>query len=176
MLGGRILLALGVTAAAARNFSICQEWSGEEFLDNFYFWKYNDPTRGKVDYVDRKTAGKKNLTYVDQNTGRFVMTVDHGGDPVPLNGNKSDLGRQSVRLHSNHVFGDGVYIIKVSWMPQGCGYAEMVVSLPQYLAGVLDVHTKQLAEGWRNRHCRGCQWRRRQPCESSYGRCMPGSF
>ncbi|WFD38496.1 uncharacterized protein MJAP1_001449 [Malassezia japonica] len=23
------------------------------------------------------------------------MTVDHGGDPVPLNGNKSDLGRQS---------------------------------------------------------------------------------
>ncbi|WFD43278.1 hypothetical protein MPSI1_001939 [Malassezia psittaci] len=62
-----------------------------------------------------------NLSYVDPATNRFVMQVDYMNDAVPLNGNQSDLGRRSVRIHSNNLYGDGVYILKASFMPQGCG-------------------------------------------------------
>ncbi|WFC99190.1 hypothetical protein MYAM1_001934 [Malassezia yamatoensis] len=106
---------------SARNFSICREFAGNDFFDNFYFWKYNDPTKGKVDYVSRKVAQDMNLSYVDPANNRFVMQVDHMNEAVPLNGNQSDLGRRSVRIHSNNLYGDGVYILKASFMPQGCG-------------------------------------------------------
>ncbi|WFD30946.1 hypothetical protein MSPP1_001972 [Malassezia sp. CBS 17886] len=109
------------SAATAGNYSLCQEWSGHDIFDHFYWWRWNDPTQGKVDYVSKHAAIKHNLSYVDKDTGRFVMRVDSEGDAVWLNGNSSDLGRRSVRIHSNHEFSDGFYIIKVSWMPQGCG-------------------------------------------------------
>lgn len=121
MLAIHMLGVLGATIVTARNFSICQEFAGKDFFENFYFWKYNDPTRGKVDYVDQNAAQKLNLSYVDPDTGRFVMRVDADGDPVPLKGNQSDLGRRSIRIHSNHLYGDGVYILKATWIPQGCG-------------------------------------------------------
>lgn len=117
----------------ARNYSICEEWVGHDFLDQFFFWDYTDPTQGKVDYVNQGTAKKLNLTYVNPVTNQFVMQVDTDHDAVSLNGNKSDLGRRSVRLHSNRAYGDGVYILKASWIPQGCGYvasSDQVHGLP----------------------------------------------
>lgn len=128
-------LAQLVAAVAAQNYSICHEFAGNDFFDYFYFWKYADPTRGKVDYVDKKTAKHLNLSYVDPDTGRFVMQVDYAGEAVPINGNQSDLGRRSTRIHSDYLYGDGVYILKATWMPQGCAY---VLTLTQYLACLLD--------------------------------------
>lgn len=134
----KVLIAVAVTTcllrvASALNYTLCEDWSGEDFYKHFYWWSWPDPTHGKVEYVFRRThtsyvsekeSIKSKLSFVDPNTGRFVLAVDTG-PAVPLEGNKSDLGRRSNRLHSNHLFGDGVYIIKLSKIPTGCGYVPL---------------------------------------------------
>lgn len=144
MLRLHLTVLLSAAAVVTRNFSICEEWSGKDFFDNFFFWPYSDPTHGKVDYVNQKEAQKSNLSYVDQDTGRFVMQVDWAGPPVPLHGNTSDKGRKSVRLHSNRLYADGLYILKATWMPQGCGYVMLIFI--QNVARILDRYTYSLAQ------------------------------
>ena len=109
-----------VAQSLALNYSICREWSGHDFYDQFFWFNYDDPTHGLVDYVDQHTSRETNLSYVDPSTGRFVMKVDMG-DPVPLHGNWSNMVRRSNRIHSKEWFEDGFYIIKATRMPTGCG-------------------------------------------------------
>ena len=92
-----------VAQSLALNYSICREWSGHDFYDQFFWFNYDDPTHGLVDYVDQHTSRETNLSYVDPSTGRFVMKVDMG-DPVPLHGNWSNMGRRSSRIHSKEWF------------------------------------------------------------------------
>ncbi|PKI84511.1 hypothetical protein MVES_001720 [Malassezia vespertilionis] len=97
-----------------------QEFVGDNFFDEFWFWDAPDPTHSAVRYVDAKTARAENLTYVDSYTNKFVMQVDYEGKAVPL-GQTNSTGRKSVRIHSKRLFGDGLYVIKASHMPVGCG-------------------------------------------------------
>ena len=115
-----VVTCLCVMHVQALNYSMCQEWSGNDFFNHFYWWSGPDPTHGLVDYVNQDVSRRSNLSYVDQNTGNFVLNVDTG-DPVPRNGNWSHLVRRSNRIHSNHKFGDGFYILKLARMPTGCG-------------------------------------------------------
>ena len=115
-----VVTCLCVMHVQALNYSMCQEWSGSDFFNHFYWWSGPDPTHGLVDYVNQDVSRRSNLSYVDQNTGNFVLNVDTG-DPVPRNGNWSHLVRRSNRIHSNHKFGDGFYILKLARMPTGCG-------------------------------------------------------
>lgn len=101
-------------AATARNFTLFHEVSGSQFLEKFWFWNYNDPTGGTVNYVNQLTAVAKKLAYVDS-SNRFVMRADNTSI-VP-----AGSGRPSVRIHSYFKVGDGVLVGKSTHMPQGCG-------------------------------------------------------
>ena len=101
------------SAVLAGNYTLRDEITGRQFLDRFWFWNYADPTHGTVNYVDQLTAVANKLAYVDPN-GKFVIRADNT-TIVP-----AGQGRQSVRLHSKRLMGDGVLVGKFSWMPQGC--------------------------------------------------------
>lgn len=103
------------TVATARNFTLQKEIKGEDFFSEFYWWNYDDPTGGYVDYVSETEARSSNLSYVNAR-GDFVMQVDNTSTLVV-----GDQGRKSVRIHSNDLVGDGILIAKINWMPQGCG-------------------------------------------------------
>jgi hypothetical protein len=103
------------TVATARNFTLHKEIKGEDFFSEFYWWNYDDPTGGYVDYVSKSEARSSNLSYVNAK-GDFVLQVDNTSTLAV-----GDQGRKSVRIHSNDLIGDGVLIAKINWMPQGCG-------------------------------------------------------
>jgi len=72
-------------------------------------------------------------------------------------------GRESVRLVSNDLFGDGVYIFDIDHIPLGCGTvrflfarsasARLIPSVP-LVAGGMDNNSSTMALGWRNRRSR----------------------
>ncbi|SNX82950.1 related to endo-1,3(4)-beta-glucanase [Melanopsichium pennsylvanicum] len=101
------------SAVLAGNYTLHDEIVGRQFFDRFWFWSYSDPTHGTINYVDRLTATQNRLAYVDA-SNRFVIRADNVTVVSP------GQGRQSVRLHSNRLMGDGVLVGKFSFMPQGC--------------------------------------------------------
>lgn len=101
------------SAVLAGNYTLREEITGQQFLDRFWFWSYNDPTHGTVDYVDEFTAVARGLATVNSD-GRFMIRADNT-TVVPLG-----QGRQSVRLHSKRLMSDGVLVAKFTHMPQGC--------------------------------------------------------
>lgn len=119
----RTLAILALTALAsilhlssvvlAGNYTLRDEITGRQFLDKFWFWSYNDPTHGTVNYVNQFTAVANGLAGVNAD-GRFQIRADNTSI-VP-----AGQGRQSVRLHSNRLMSDGVLVGKFSFMPQGC--------------------------------------------------------
>jgi hypothetical protein len=82
---------------------------------NFFNWEaISDPTHGRVNYVDKDTSRKLNLTYACEDT--FVLRADstHVLDP-------KGPGRNSVRIISKKAYNKHVAIFDVRHMPQGCG-------------------------------------------------------
>ncbi|EIN06365.1 endo-1,3(4)-beta-glucanase-like protein [Punctularia strigosozonata HHB-11173 SS5] len=86
---------------------------GRQFLDNFEHEAIDDPTHGRVTYVDEATALASNLTYASQHS--FVIRADH---TTVLS--DSDPGRQSVRIRSKRVFTTHAVVMDIRHMPQGC--------------------------------------------------------
>ncbi|SAM81167.1 related to endo-1,3(4)-beta-glucanase [Ustilago bromivora] len=101
------------SAVLAGNYTLRDEITGRQFLDRFWFWSYNDPTHGTVNYVDQFTAIANRLAYVNSNN-HFVIRADNTSVVPP------GRGRQSVRMHSKRTVGDGIIVGKFSFMPQGC--------------------------------------------------------
>ncbi|KAG2342449.1 glycoside hydrolase family 16 protein [Suillus weaverae] len=86
---------------------------GYDFLGNFSWETADDPTNGCVNYVDKDTALKDNLTFVSDN--KFVMRAD---DTKKVT--KSARGRDSVRIHSLDAYDDALFVLDISHMPEGC--------------------------------------------------------
>ncbi|KAE8210777.1 hypothetical protein CF327_g5395 [Tilletia walkeri] len=111
-----VSLGLLPTQVHARNWTLQQEISGNQFFDEFFWWPYGDPTQGTVSYQSESNAIKQNLSYVDEKTGRFVIRPDSNSFVDP-----SSEGRASVRMHSKKSMRDGLLVAKISKMPVGCG-------------------------------------------------------
>ncbi|KAG9028203.1 hypothetical protein FRB95_006738 [Tulasnella sp. JGI-2019a] len=106
--------ATAVTATAARYYQPQDSFVGDAFYDGFDFFTGSDPTHGRVNYVDQKTAISKNLSYTNSNT--LIMRADY---TTALS--SSGPGRDSVRIQSKKAYGFGVTIVNVRAMPVGCG-------------------------------------------------------
>ncbi|KAL7411712.1 hypothetical protein BDY24DRAFT_416933 [Mrakia frigida] len=73
---------------------------GNSFLDGFCFQSFDDPTHGRVNYVDQTTtAAANNLTYSNPNT--FVMRADYQKVVQP-----GQRGRDSMRIASKKLYND----------------------------------------------------------------------
>ena len=55
------LLSLNLCARA--NFYLQDEWIGEDFFQGWNWETMDDPTHGRVNYVNKGEAQSKNLTY-----------------------------------------------------------------------------------------------------------------
>lgn len=90
-----------------------QNWSGNNFYNQFDFFTAADPTNGFVKFVDRSTAQNMGLISVNS-AGQVYMGVDHT--------NAAPSGRSAVRLSSKTSFTTGLLIIDLAHMPGSvCG-------------------------------------------------------
>jgi hypothetical protein len=97
------------TALALALLPLAQAWIltdsyvGNDFYKYFDFQNIPDPTGGRVNYVDRTTAVKDNLTYASWDT--FIVRADYKKKLDP-----EGPGRDSVRIRSKKVWKYGVTV------------------------------------------------------------------
>ncbi|ETW80501.1 glycoside hydrolase family 16 protein [Heterobasidion irregulare TC 32-1] len=113
-----LLLALALAqdragVDAQTQYVLKDKFVGRDFLDAWTWETMDDPTHGRVNYVDQRTALQKNLSYATD--AKFVMRADSwtrvGGGP---------RGRDSVRITSRGAYGDSLVVLDVAHMPAGC--------------------------------------------------------
>ena len=114
-------------------FTIEDIYIGYGFLIGFDWETVNDPTNGRVNYVDQPTALWSNLTWgmlhyfsLDNpsptdltrkiaSDDTFVMRADDF-KTVPA----AARGRDSIRIQSKNSYNDSVMVLDLSHMPEGC--------------------------------------------------------
>ncbi|KAF8627596.1 hypothetical protein AX17_006168 [Amanita inopinata Kibby_2008] len=89
------------------------EYIGYDFLDRWKWETSNDPTHGRVNYVNRETAIAANLSFVSDD--KFVMRADAIHTVSP-----DARGRDSVRISSFESYEDALFVLDLSHMPEGC--------------------------------------------------------
>ncbi|KZS94799.1 glycoside hydrolase family 16 protein [Sistotremastrum niveocremeum HHB9708] len=94
-------------------YTLEDKFAGESFFNGWSYWDFGDPTHGQVNYLAQDEAVKANLTYIDGN-GAAVIAVD---DYTPLGPGQP---RNSVRISTNKVYNQGLFIMDVVKMPHGC--------------------------------------------------------
>ncbi|KAK2461180.1 hypothetical protein APHAL10511_006707 [Amanita phalloides] len=114
VLGTVFFLLVVDTTVFARIYNQVECLSGQGFLDAFEYQSIEDPTHGRVNYVDSETAAREKLTYVSG--GHFIMRAD---STKRLNPNGP--GRDSVRLQSRKQYTTSVMVFNIYHMPVGCG-------------------------------------------------------
>ncbi|KAH9027701.1 hypothetical protein EDB85DRAFT_98442 [Lactarius pseudohatsudake] len=75
-------LSLSLTSCAMTDFYLQDEWIGDGFFEGWRWETTNDPTHGRVNFVDQAEALIKNLTYADG--GKFIMRADDWSIVDPL--------------------------------------------------------------------------------------------
>jgi hypothetical protein len=88
------------------------------FLDNFSFVTYDDPTHGFVNYVDQDTAVKNGYFSVSPNPPHVLLKSDFA-NVVPT----GSRGRDSIRVQSVQEFSTKgtLMVFDIFHMPVGCG-------------------------------------------------------
>ncbi|KAG6812592.1 hypothetical protein H0H92_001943 [Tricholoma furcatifolium] len=113
----RILgIASLVLACASFSSAYCLKdtYIGHDFFNGGWQWEtFDDPTHGRVNFVDLATAQSKNLSFATYN--KFVMRVDSTSQVL-----SSARGRDSVRITSKNSYEDAVFVLDVAHIPTGC--------------------------------------------------------
>ncbi|THV04719.1 endo-beta-glucanase [Dendrothele bispora CBS 962.96] len=109
-----LCLALGFQQASAATYSRTSSREGTDFLSAFEWQAIDDPTHGRVRYVDQASALNQNLTFASGN--HFILRSDYTNKLDP-----NGAGRDSVRIQSLHQYTTATLIFNIRHMPQGCG-------------------------------------------------------
>jgi hypothetical protein len=94
-------------------YNLVVSYVGFDFLGNFSWETADDPTHGRVNYVNKATALQDNLTFVSDY--KFIMRADDTKKVA-----KSARGRDSIRIQSLDAYDDALFVLDVSHMPEGC--------------------------------------------------------
>ncbi|KAF8894125.1 concanavalin A-like lectin/glucanase domain-containing protein [Infundibulicybe gibba] len=108
-------LVLATVVIANNSYLLQDELIGESFYSAFKWETFDDPTRGRVNYVDQVTARNTNLSSVSLN-GNFIMRADAYQVVQP-----GARGRDSVRITSNTAYDEAILVLDLAHMPEGCG-------------------------------------------------------
>jgi hypothetical protein len=130
---GALCLAV-IPTVLAQSYSLSDTFVGRHFLDAWKWETMDDPTHGRVNYVDQPTAINANLSfgmsplsiihfyrlnvfflYVPASDTKFVMRAE-SHNIVPA----TARGRDSIRISSNAAYDDAVFVLDLAHMPQGC--------------------------------------------------------
>ncbi|KAG8929808.1 hypothetical protein FRC03_011401 [Tulasnella sp. 419] len=114
------LLSLLVTGAAVNGllsmrgpYVLKDSYVGRDFLECFDFEAIQDPTHGRVNYVDKDTALDQNLTYTTKDT--FILRADYKSKLDP-----NGPGRNSVRIISQKQYKTSVTVVDLRHAPMTC--------------------------------------------------------
>jgi len=112
------------------SFSLQDNVVGKDFLTFFYWETEDDPTHGRVNYVDQGAALARGLVEVASNS--FIMRVDDT-NVVPAGAR----GRDSNRITSHKQYTDSVVVLDIKHVPFGCATwpAFWTVDLNQWPSG-----------------------------------------
>jgi len=105
-------------------YALADKYVGNDFFNHWMWESLDDPTHGRVNYIDKWSARRTNLSFASDT--KFVMRADHTNRVQP-----NARGRDSIRIHSNKAYGDSVTILDVSHMPEGCATWPAFWSLSQ---------------------------------------------
>ncbi|PFH49979.1 glycoside hydrolase family 16 protein [Amanita thiersii Skay4041] len=94
-------------------YNLRDQYIGKDFL-TWKFENFDDPTHGRVNYVDKDTAFQRNLISVTDD--KFIMRAD-SWSTVP----KESRGRDSIRIHSPTTHDEALVVLDLTHMPEGCG-------------------------------------------------------
>ncbi|EJF65494.1 concanavalin A-like lectin/glucanase domain-containing protein [Dichomitus squalens] len=124
---GYALLPLGslLIPLARADYFFKTSYTGRDFLEHWTWQTLDDPTHGRVDYVDQATALQRNLSFASDS--KFVMRAD-SINVVPAS---APRGRSSVRIQSVEAFSEAVIILDLQHMPEGCATWPAFWSLSQ---------------------------------------------
>lgn len=122
-----------VPALVTQAYYLRDSFKGLDFFDNWIWETFDDPTHGRVNYVDMPIAQASNLSYGSifshqvlllflfptlrmlASDDTFVMRVD-ANNTVP----STARGRDSVRIISKSSYGDSLLVLQLKHMPEGC--------------------------------------------------------
>ncbi|KAG9005958.1 hypothetical protein FRB94_001086 [Tulasnella sp. JGI-2019a] len=88
-------------SVSSKYYEIEDSFVGESFLKGFDFFTGDDPTHGRVNYVDKKTALRERLVSFTDDS--FIMRADSKHVVKP-----GARGRDSVRISSRKAYGHGL--------------------------------------------------------------------
>ncbi|TFK81990.1 glycoside hydrolase family 16 protein [Polyporus arcularius HHB13444] len=117
-------LAALLMRSASANFFLADSYVGHDFLQSWTWETFDDPTHGRVNYLDQATALASNLTFASDD--KFIMRAD-SQNIVDPNGR----GRGSVRIKSNKAYDEAVVVLDLQHMPEGCATWPAFWSLSQ---------------------------------------------
>ena len=89
--------------ALAGNYSLSDNYQGNDFITQFDFFTADDPTHGYVNYVNSTVAKKNDLVQVSGTN--FTMRADDQAVP-----SASARGRDSVRITSQKAYNTHVAV------------------------------------------------------------------
>ncbi|KAJ3784434.1 glycoside hydrolase family 16 protein [Lentinula aff. detonsa] len=131
-----ILIALKFIPALSQSYTQNAHFKGRDFLGAFNWETFDDPTHGRVNFVDQGTALNTNLSYADNDV--FIMRADYH-QIVP----SYARGRDSIRITSHDAWGDSLLILDLAHMPEGCAtwpaYWTMSKNGPWPQGGEMDI-------------------------------------
>ncbi|TFK22266.1 glycoside hydrolase family 16 protein [Coprinopsis marcescibilis] len=107
-------LYLQVPFAISVKYTLSESIVGNAFYDKFTWFDIPDWNHGRVNYTDRETSRRLNLTYASSDT--FILRSDFTTVLDP-----AGPGRNSVRIISKQTYTTHVAIFDVRHMPEGCG-------------------------------------------------------
>ncbi|KAH6914153.1 endo-1,3(4)-beta-glucanase chain A [Coprinopsis sp. MPI-PUGE-AT-0042] len=108
-----LFLVYTIVFVNAAGYQLQDRYSGFRFFDEWIWESFQDPTHGRVNYVDIETAISKNLSYATDR--KFIMRADHWSKTSPFS-----RGRDSVRIRSKAAWGDSLLVLDLEHMPEGC--------------------------------------------------------
>lgn len=108
-----IVTTLGLLSSTGWAQYVLQDdyMQGGDFFSKFSFWDSTDPTNGFVEY--QSESGAQSAGLISSSSSSAEMKVaDTGITPN---------GRPSVRITSTETYQEGLVVIDVEHMPEGCG-------------------------------------------------------
>ncbi|KAA1471764.1 hypothetical protein DENSPDRAFT_837832 [Dentipellis sp. KUC8613] len=153
---------LALTLPASSHFLLKDNFVGDGFLQAWKWETMDDPTHGRVNYINQTSALQRNLTFA--NNHKFVMRAD-SDTVVP----SQSRGRDSIRITSYEAYDDAIFILDLQHMPEGCSTWPAFWSLskagPWPHGGEIDIiegvnlNTQNLASLHTTPSCTMPQWR-----------------
>lgn len=110
-----VALFVPLVSADQDNYFFKTSFMGRDFLQHWTWYIDNDPTHGRVNYIDQATALQHNLSYASDY--KFVMRADFENVVNP----SDPRGRNSVRIQSVDAYSNAIIILDIQHMPEGCG-------------------------------------------------------